>query len=377
MRTLLLILIQAVLLTLLAFWYQQNPGMLEIAWLGYHVQVSVAIFLILTLLLVGGFYGLTRLLLTIFHIPSFFRSRYAKYNQMRGIHAVEDSLVAFIAQDVKLLKKTGKYVGSFLKDSPLNFFFRGEAALLSGDFSKADALFKGLTKHDSMAFAGYYGLMKLALAQKDLPKAIAYGDLSLSQNQHALPVRKKIADLCLEAHQYDRALQELDYLLNLSPKSVSLMKKKAEALYHLSQELAEHDKLKEALSAVEKSLKMKSDNHDALLLQVALLRKLGKEKAASKALEKAWQIAPHVDFTPLYLETKSSKTDLENFKAIQRLVSFAPDHLESDLTLAHYAIAAQLWGPAHDALNRLLDKGTKTKAVYELMTDLEQAEKKK
>ena len=131
------------------------------------------------------------------------------------------------------------------------------------------------------------------------------------------------------------------------------------------------------MSAVEQSLKMRPDHHESLLLQVSLLRVLGEEKAAAKALEKAWQIAPHRDFTPLYLETKSSKTDLENFKAIQRLVSFAPDHLESDLTLARYAIAAQLWGPAHDAVNRLLDKGVKTKAVYELMADLEQAEKKK
>ncbi len=377
MRTLLLILIQAVLLTLLAFWYQQNPGTLQIEWLGYTIEVSIAVFLILTAALVGGFYMVVRLILNIFHIPSFFRSRYAKYNQMRGVHAIEDSLIAFLAQDTHLLKKTGKYVGSFLKKSPLNFFFRGEAALLAKDFAKADALFKNLTKHESMAFAGYYGLMKSALAQNDLPKAIAYGDLSLTQNQNALPVRKKIADLSLEVRQYDRALQELNYLLRLSPGSISLMKKKSKALYFLALDFKEKTHLKEALSCVEKALKLTPDVHDLLMLYITLLREIGKERAAGKAIEKAWQIAPHKDFTPLYLDVKSSKTDLENFKAIQRLVSFAPDHPESYITLAHYAIRAQLWGPAHDALNKLIDRGIKSKAVYKLMANLEKAEKKK
>ena len=377
MRTLLLILLYAVGLTLTAFWYQKNPGMLEITWLGYHIEVSVAVFIILTGLLVGGFYAVTRLILNIFHIPSFFRARYAKYNQMRGVHAIEDSLIAFIAQDAKLLKKTGKYVGSFLKESPLNFFFRAEAALAAHEFQKADTLFKTLTKHDSMAFAGYYGLMKLALAQKDLPKAIAYGDLALTQNQNALPVRKKIANLSLQAHQYDRALQALDYLLKLSPKSASLTKKKGQALYQMALALQTKEQTKDALSYAEQALKFTPNFHDLLLLQVELLKKLGKEKPAAKAIEKAWQTAPHDNFVPLYLEAKSSKTDLENYKAVQRLVSFAPDHPESNITAARYALKAQLWGPAHDALNKLTDQGIKSKAVYELMADLEAAEKKK
>ena len=377
MRTLLFILIQVALFTLLAFWYQQNPGDLRIDWLGYRLEMSIAIFLILTALLIGLFYTFVRLVLNIFHLPSFFRARYAKYNQMLGVHAIEDSLVAYLAQDARLLKKTGKYVGSFLKSSPLNFFFRAEAALLNEDYPKASALFKTLTQHDSMAFVGYYGLMRLALTQQDLSRAIVYGDLALAQNPEALPIRKKIANLSLETQNYERALEETKLLLRQNPKSVSLLKKKSIALYHLAQEARAQNKSRQGLEFTEQALKITPEHQDLVILHIKLLRDLRKERAAAKALEKAWQIAPQENYLSLYLTIKGTKTDLEKFKSIQNLVSFAPDHPESHLATATYAIKAQLWGPAHDALNKLIDKGIKSKAVYILMDSLEKAERKK
>tara|TARA_R110002095_G_scaffold129785_4_gene112549 strand:- start:26 stop:1156 length:1131 start_codon:yes stop_codon:yes gene_type:complete len=376
MRTLLFILIQVALFTLLAFWYQQNPGDLRIDWLGYRLEMSIAIFLLLTSLLVALFYTLVRFILNIFHLPAFFRARYAKYNQMRGVHAIEDSLVAYLAQDSKLLKKTGKYVGSFLKISPLNFFFRGEAALLNQDYPKASALFKTLTQHDSMAFAGYYGLMRLALTQQDLPKAIVYGDLALAQNPEALPIRKKIANLSLETQNYGRALREITLLLKKNPHSVSLMKKKSIALYHLAQEERSKNNHRQALEFTEQALKITPDQQDLVSLHIKLLRDVGKERAAAKALEKAWQTGPQDSYLQVYLDIKGTKTDLEKFKSIQNLVSFAPDHPESYLATATYATKAQLWGPAHDALNKLMDKGIKSKAVYVLLDALEKAERK-
>jgi len=376
MRTLLFILIQVALFTLLAFWYQQNPGDLRIDWLGYRLEMSIAVFLILTGLLIGLFYTAIRLILNIFHLPSFFRARYAKYNQMRGVHAVEDSLVAYLAQDSRLLQKTGKYVGSFLKASPLNFFFRGEAALLTEDYPKAGALFKTLTQHDSMAFAGYYGLMRLALTQQDLSKAIVYADLALSQNPEALPLRKKIADLSLEIKDYERSLKEINILLRQTPKSISLLKKKSTALYHLAQEERSKNNSRQGLEFTEQALKITPDHQDLVTLHIKLLRDLGKERAAAKALEKAWQTAPQENYVQLYLAVKGTKTDLEKFKSVQNLVSFSPDHPESYLATANYAVKAQLWGPAHDALNKLIDKGIKSKAVYLLMEALEKAERK-
>lgn len=377
MRTLLLILIQVLLFTLLAFWYQQNPGMLEVTWLGYRFEMSIAIFIILTTALITVLYLVVRLLLNIIHIPSFFRARYAKYNQMKGIHAIEDSLVAYLAQDAKLLKKTSSYVGSFLKHSPLNFFFRAEAALMGHDLEKAHALFTLLTKHDAMAFAGHSGLMRLALAHKKIPRAIAHGDCALAQNPNALSIRKKIMNLSLTTKDYGRALRELDILLKASPRSISLAKKKAGVLYDLAKEAQSKNEFKGALSLVEKSLKLIPNNADTLFVHVQILRQLGKEKAAAKALEKAWQIAPQETFISLYLKTKSVKTPQENFKAIQRLVSFAPDHPESDLALARFALKAQLHEPAKEALQRLTQQGGHQSAVHLLQDELKKLPPKK
>lgn len=373
MRSLLFVLLQICLLTALGLWFSQNPGYVQLEWLGYRLETSMGI-------LLGTFgagalvaYGLGFFLLGIFRIPSFLRSRYRKYNHIRGLHAVEDSLSAWIAQDPKGLKRASKFVGSFLKDSPLNYFFRAEGAFLEHNLPKAKKLFEILTKTPAMAFVGYYGLLRLALINHNTEQALYYGKLALTENPHSFVAHKKMVALALALNKYEEALEHLTLLLNHSP-SPDLKAQRGRILVTLATQAKNQKDKRRAYTLIKQALEDIPSDYVAVCLYSQLLKEDNKPKQALRVLEEGWEKSPHASFLPLYLELKEIKTPLEAFKAVQRLVSYAPTHEESLFATAEYALKANLWGLAQEAITQLSCKNNPSDRVTALQNDLRVSE---
>ncbi len=374
MRTLILILLQVGIFSLLALWYQKNPGEIAIQWLGYDIQVSIAIFFVFLLVTVTILYVLLRFVATVFNLPTFFRSRYAKYNQARGVHAMEDSLVALYATDGNKLAKTGKYTSLFLKNSDIGSFFQGKAALINHRYLKAEEHFNHMLKKGNLPFLGYTGLFHVALSQNKTKDALKYVDLCIALHKKATPLRLQAADLALKEGLYERAITEFTVLLRKDPENKNLQHKKANALFEHAKVLKKNNNSKKALSLLEKSHDLSPLNQDIIKFHIQTLQDLGKTRATLKLIEKTWEKTPDEAYVLTYISLSKGTTDLEHYKALQGLFPINPGHSISLLVQARYALKAKLWGPAHDALRNLMEKGHNSPEIYRLMEELKQSE---
>ena len=372
MRILIVTFIQVTLFTLLALWFLNNPGVMEITWLGYKIKLSVALFVTVLIAATLVLYVLVRLVFNILHIPGYFKERYEKFNTLRGLHAVEDSLTALLAKDFPSLKRSSRFVGQFLKKSPLNFYFRAEAALAQSKLPKARELFQQVAHDPGMGFLGYAGLMRLELAANNLKEALNFGLQALQSNPEAREVRAQVADLCLMQQQYGQARQHFALLIKQNP-TAELKQKYADLLLKIAQEEIDGGALKAAFTNAKRA-------HDlypslaALMLLLKVYQKEGKLRSAIALIEASFADFPHEDLSKFYLTLKNATTPSEQFRAVQRLVSFAPEAIESHLMTAQYALKARYWGLAHEVLDKLIQQGHRTETVLSLLRELEQAE---
>jgi uncharacterized membrane-anchored protein len=375
MRTLIVTGIQVVLFTLLALWFLNNPGVIEIVWLGYKVRLSVALFVTLLTVATLAFYLLVRLVYNVLHIPGYFKARYEKFNALRGLHAVEDSLTALLAKDGPGLKRSSQFVGQFLKDSPLNWYFRAEAALAQQQFSKAQALFQQVSQDPAMSFLGYAGLMRLELATNNPQEALNFGLQALQAKPEAQEMRAQVAELCVWQHHYGQARQHLALLMKQNP-TAEVKQHYADVLLKIAQEEVEVGALKPAFANAKRAHEL-HPSLAALMLLLNVYQQEDKGRQAIALIEASFAAFPEKELVTVYLELKKATAPADQFRAVQRLVSFAPDALESHILTAQYALKARYWGMAHDMLDPLIEQGDRTETIMQLRAELEQAETQK
>ena len=108
-----------------------------------------------------------------------------------------------------------------------------------------------------------------------------------------------------------------------------------------------------------------------------LLIALGRQRAAAKAIERAWRTAPHPDLARLYLDLRPDAAPLARVAAVQRLAAQNLEASESHLTVAEAALAAQLWGEARRHLTLAIAAAPMpgpSRRLCRLMARLEESE---
>ncbi|HET8728919.1 MAG TPA: heme biosynthesis protein HemY, partial [Alphaproteobacteria bacterium] len=109
--------------------------------------------------------------------------------------------------------------------------------------------------------------------------------------------------------------------------------------------------------------------------EAMLLVRSGREKAATKLVERSWGRAPHRDLLTAYLSLAPEGEDrLARVKRVERLHRQHPDHPESLIALAEAELDAELWGAARSHLMKAEAKAP-SRRVYRLLADLEQRER--
>ena len=374
MRILLLIIIQVALFSALAFWYQQNPGTIEISWLGYQFELSVALFIGL---LIVGLYLLSlawRIIASIFNLPQFFRSKLSNYYRKQAVKDLEDGLTALYAEDAQALSKMAKRLKSHLKSSLISDVLMGQSALLNYDHKKANRHFYELTKHKPLAYIGYYGLARVAIQQKQQSNAITFLDHALSHQPKAHPARYMLLNIALMENQFDRALKEANILLKQDPENAFLIQQKIDALTGLADELAENGDYAKSISHLNEAYKLDPVDFDTQMQYVQTLVDAGKMRDAKKLMHKIWAEDPNEHLVSLYLIDEHGASDNDRYQALVSLLKHNPEHPVSLVLRARFATKARLWGPAHDAINKLMSMNHSQPDVTKLIQNLQKAE---
>ena len=338
--------------------FAATPGSVRIVWQGWRIDTSVGVLVGAAALLAFIVAALALLVAALRRVPRNFRRRRADRRRRRGEAALTRGLVALAAGDAGEAQLHAGRATALLGHSPTVLLLAAEAAQRRGDEAAAQHAYAALRQRPDSEFLGLRGLIGQALRAGDDTAA-----LPLAERARLLqPAAGWLADsvVLLQARAGDwAAVQET---LVAAARRGALPADEARhrrgvALYELSRRAERDGDLRRAAGLAAKAQAMAPDLAPPATHHARLLAELGRRRAATKALERAWRAAPHPELARAYAEIAGGSGPLERAAALHKLAEFDPQSPEARLAAGEAALDAQLWGEARRHLDRALAAG--------------------
>ncbi len=371
MRRSLIYLVKLGIAVAVAIWLVENPGALRVDWLGWRIDTSFALFLVVAGVLVWlAVVGMRAALATVTAPGAFFRGR-AERRHDRGYRALVQGMTAVAVGDADEARRLAQEADRLLKDPSLTRLLSAQAAALNGDAAAAAKYFAALRDNEETAFLGLVGLMRQAISRGDEAHA-----LELAEEAHKL---RPDATLVATTRLYGlaRARRWFDAQVALFDAVKRGQVERPLGRHHraalLIERARESSDPKEALELAGKARESVAEFVPALVAEARLTFESGRRERAKRLLQDAWAIAPHPELVEVWRDLLRAETPAMVFRTVQSMAAQKPDHPESRLAIAETALAAEFWGEARAQLSALSDEETGPRACR-LWARLEEGE---
>ena len=359
-----------------AVWLVSHPGRVVLNWQGYEVTTSVAVLLVAVAVLVVIAVVLHSLWRALIGVPQSLSLAHLSRRQRKGYVALTQGLVAVAAGDGNTARKLALKAEKYLKEPTLTLLLQAQAAQVSGDESAASRHYGAMLTRPDVSLLGLRGLISQALARGDYNEALTLARRARLLQPKAEWVLTELVQLEARTQNWEAALEVLGKAVragsSLSPARVRDLR----STFLLGQSLrASAQGLKDDANTFARRAHEQAVGFvPAGLVYARSLIASGRGKLAGKIIERVWRLHPHPHLVPLYLEALPMPSATDELRRLQRLASFNPTHMESQLALAQGAVKAHLWGVAHEALAKILP-ATEDARVYQVKADLARLEK--
>ncbi len=358
MRAIILIILIAAAAVGAAWWVQHLVGAVSIQMGATTIQAPLSVAVLGLLLLVVAIYIVFRILATLFGLPGAFRRGGERSRRRRGDQAVTGTLIALAARDPGDARREAARATRLLGETPQTLLLTAYAGTISGNDEEAEAAFSKLADRKDAAFLGLRGLLRLAIAHEDYPRAAQLAREAEAAHPGAAWLRGERTQLAMRTGAWADALQ----LTNDDAPKAGFGAAAAEA---------------ESDPAVAHKLAKQAWKRDPALPPAAIayarrLREGGREKAALEVLRKSWALTPHPDLADFALVPSVDR--MAALRTGTDLVRGAPEHAESHLLLARLSLAAGLTGEAHRHLDAAAAGGLDQRRAHLLRADIAEAE---
>ncbi len=376
LRKLLFILI-LVAISLLAAWFADSPGSVNITWMGYRIETTffflTVIIALLVLLLAGSYLLIHALIVAPRRMKQQRREKYRK----RGLEALSQAFVALASDDsataARMLQKADK-----LLDTPtITLLLSAQLAKLQGDESRTRLLLQKMLKRKETSFLAARSLLQQAKSQHSTEDALSYARKMAELRPKDYQAVRALVESLIGAHQWQEALQ----LTEKSKRRRILKAQEAHrilAILHYNEGLRIHEEgdRASAMRFLQKAHKLQPDFIPAAILLASMQHSIGKNKDAIRTLRHCWKLAPHPDIISKLQEFYPDDTAEKWLRRVEKFTQDNPDHTESILARARAEITARQWKPARDHLKILLSR-EETLRICKLMAELERGESSK
>jgi HemY protein len=377
-RLLLALLLIAAALAVAVF-FADHPGQVEIVWQGWQIDTSVGVLVAAALLLAAVAWLLALLIAALRRLPRNLRRRRADRRRRSGVTAMTRGLVALAAgQAVEARRHAGRSA-AMLEGAPIPLLLLAEAAARQGDAGAAREAYSRLLERPDSEFLGLRGLIGQALRDGEDAAARRLATRALQLRPEAGWLLDTL--LVLEARASDWTAAQTTLAAAARRRTLPadrLRHRRGVVLHELSRAAERSGNLAEAAKLAARAQNLAADLAVAGVQHARLLISLARQRAAARAIERAWRRAPHPDLARLYLDTSPADGPLARAAAAQRLAATNPQAEESRLAVAEAALAAQLWGEARRCLDLAAEEaeaGAPSRRVCRLMARLEESEK--
>ena len=357
-----------------AVWLAQQPGRMTVEWLGYVIDLPVALAFAIMLLIMGVVALLYRFWRALRGGPQAMGRRRDARKREQGYRALTQGMVAVAAGDAEAAKRYAAKAESLLDEPPLTLLLSAQAAQLQGDDGAAATYFKAMLSRKETELLGLRGLLNQAMRRGDRAAALEHA----RRAQALYPKAQWPAAALAELEAASGNWLEADSALARAQKTKALDKdttrhRRAALLIEESRSAAAAGRPEAALQAAQSAFDLDPARVPAATQLARLRAASGQHGKATKVLEQAWRLAPHPDLAAAWGETSAKQQPLDLVKRYEALVALSPESADAHRGLAAAAIKARLWGVARSHLDQAMVTSP-TVATYRLLADLARAE---
>jgi HemY protein len=302
-------------------------------------------------------------------------SRYFDRNRERkGFEALADGLMALASGEERVAMAKAARAEKFLHRPELTNLITAQAAEMSGDRKRAEAVYKKLLADERTRFVGIRGIMKQKLEAGDTETA-----MKLAEKAFALkPRHAETGDvlLALQATQNDwagaRKTIGTKVKAGALPKDVGKRRDAVLALQEAKEIFAEGNSIRAREAAIEAN-KLSPDLIPSAVLAARSYAEQDNPRYAQRVLSKAWQAHPHPDLAAAFAAIEPGETPAARLKRFRQITKHHPDDPETRMLLAELNIAAEDFAAARRAMGDLAETDP-TQRTLTLMAAIERGE---
>ncbi|MDQ0997355.1 HemY protein [Phyllobacterium ifriqiyense] len=356
-------------------WLADRPGDLVLTFAGMQYKVSLMVAATSIVAIVAGVMLSWWLVKSIVTSPYALRRHFRARKRDRGYQSLSTGLIAAGAGDGQTARLMIKQAEKLLNvdQEPLIKLLDAQAAMLEGRTDDARAKFEAMLDDPETKLLGLRGLYLEAqrLGARDASRHYAEEAALLAPNVEwaataALGQKTTHGD-------WDGALLLLDK--QKATKQIDKEKAKRERAVILAAkaiETYESDPVNAKPLAIEAN-KLAPDLVPAAIVAAKSLFAQGDLRKGSKILEYTWKREPHPGVADTYVHARVGDSPIDRLKRARHLAGLYPHHAESNLAIAHAALAAGELKEAREAAEAVL-RSTPRESAYLLLADIEEAQ---
>ena len=367
--------LQIAIIAAIALWLADRPGTAQIVWHDTVIETSAAFLALCVLVLAFVLHLVFRIWHFLRHGPTFWRLR-RKLNKMQlGQDQLTRGLIAIAAGNSteagRLAIASRKNIGNGIASQ----WLQAQAAQLAGDRRAAQEIFRALAANEESAVLGYRGLIMEAKRIGNWDEV----DKLLAELHRLKPATPWLSLMRMESAARRRQWEEAEKALSGAVAahlldSDSGRRTRAALRIAASRNAAMSGDKDAALQAAEQAAKQAPEWLPALINLVETLAATGHNRAATRAIERAWKKHPHPQLARV--SVRMALTPLDAFKQMERLCKNNESATESRLAIAEAALAADIWGEARRNLMACVNDRIATQGVFKMLARLERRERR-
>ena len=342
---------------LLAVWMADTPGQLTVDWLGWRMDTTVPVALILLGTLVAALWWLLNTGHRLRKARDRFVAQRMEGRHMRGLDALGDGFAAVHAHDAKMADRCAREARALLGESTATRLLDEQSAVLTGNPEAAEAEAQKLLERPATELAARRDLAERAKQQGDWDQVAVHTAHALSRKPAPDWAQRLAVESAVARGQLDEAHGPLtDRMADRVFGAETAKAMRAAILAAQAEQALIKKRSAEAAQFAKKALDLAPGSVVPAVLQANALVAENKVKKAGQELEKAWRKNPDPRLLEAYRGLAPGEAPLDWVKRVEALTRGVEMTAQTRLALADASYGAELWGQARAYLEPLLEE---------------------